>query len=485
MKVAHKLSALLLGGILLIHGASATVWILRERAQIQEDFARDEKVLGRALSLAVAEIWRVAGEEAALTYVQQASDRRDEVEIRWVWLDAVAPHPQAPVASSDALRPLAHGELVVVHHGEDLAATVYTYVPAQIPGARAGAIEIADALIDEEAFLRENVVSALVTAGLLVVLCGLLAWSLGSAFIGRPIGLLVKHARNVGTGDLGQRLSSRSRDEIGELARALNQMCDGLQQARDRVDAEVAARLATVEQLRHADRLATVGTLASGVAHELGTPINVVEGHAQLIQEDRAANEQCKEYAEVITRQCKRMAQIIRDLLKFARRSGGSGGSTDLGDVVRETLRMLEPLTHKRDVTASVVNEGAAIARIEFDQMQQVLTNIFVNAIQSMPDGGTVAVRISTERVETPGKAQDAAEYLCVRVEDSGVGMDEETKKRIFEPFFTTKDVGDGTGLGLSVAFGIVQDHGGWIDVVSESGRGSTFVIYLLPEKTT
>src|SRR5262245_53316708 len=248
MRVAHKLSALLLGGILLIHGASATVWILREREQMQEDVARDEKVLGRALSSAVAEIWRLGGEKAALAHVQQASDRRDEVEIRWVWIDAVAPHPQAPVASTDALVPLGRGELVVVHHGEGRAATVYTYVPVPIPVARAGAIEIADSLLDEEAFLRKNVMAALVTAGLLVALSGLLAWSLGAAFIGRPVGLLVKHARNVGTGDLSQRLSPRSRDEIGELASAMNQMCDGLQQARERVDAEVAARLATVEQ---------------------------------------------------------------------------------------------------------------------------------------------------------------------------------------------------------------------------------------------
>jgi signal transduction histidine kinase len=146
---------------------------------------------------------------------------------------------------------------------------------------------------------------------------------------------------------------------------------------------------------------------------------------------------------------------------------------------------MLEPLRHKRDVTVSVESDGDSAARIESDQMQQVLTNIFVNAIQAMCDGGSLSVRICRDRVAVQGKGQDTAEYLCVRVEDTGTGMDENTKSRIFEPFFTTKDVGDGTGLGLSVAFGIVEDHGGWIDVESEPGRGSVFSIYLPPEKTT
>jgi signal transduction histidine kinase len=304
------------------------------------------------------------------------------------------------------------------------------------------------------------------------------------AFIGRPVGLLVAYARRVGAGDLSQRLSPRSNDEIGDLAIELSRMCEGLQESRDRAEAEMAERLATVDQLRHADRLATVGTLASGVAHELGTPINVIEGHAQLIQEDRASTEACKENAEIITRQCKRMAQIIRDLLRFARRSGRRAGAADVAEVARETLRMLEPLRHKRDVTVSVESDGDSAARIESDQMQQVLTNIFVNAIQAMCDGGSLSVRICRDRVAVQGKGQDTAEYLCVRVEDTGTGMDENTKSRIFEPFFTTKDVGDGTGLGLSVAFGIVEDHGGWIDVESEPGRGSVFSIYLPPEKT-
>jgi signal transduction histidine kinase len=319
---------------------------------------------------------------------------------------------------------------------------------------------------------------------LLVALCALLAWVLGVAIIARPVRLLVEQARRVGRGDLEQRLAIETRDEIGELAREMNNMCDGLQQAHGRADAATQARLAAMEQLRHADRLTTVGTLASGLAHELGTPINVVDGHAQLLRDDATAGKRAHASADVISRQCARMTAIIRQLLDFARSEGPGGTTADLGEVARDTLRMLTPLTRKRQVKTTIeCGDQAAVARIEYGAMQQVLANIVINALHAMPGGGSLCVRVCRER-RAPEPSQPEVEYLCVSVQDTGIGMDEEVKKRIFEPFFTTKDVGEGTGLGLSVAHGIVHDHGGWIEVTSEPEQGSIFSIYLLPEQT-
>jgi len=484
MKIATKFTAALIAGILLIHGSSAAVWVLREAKQINEDVARDEKVLARALSHAVSEIWRVSGEKAALAYLQRAGELQDHLAIRWVWLDAPRGDSQAPAIPLDTLVPLLRKDLVVVQSGE-YGAAVLTYAVVGVSTMRAGAIEIADPLTVEEQYLRESVLATFVTAGLLVALSTLLAWALGTAFIGRPVALLVGHARKVGRGDLSERLPPQSKDEIGQLTEALNSMCDGLEEARLRAENEMNRRLVAVEQLRHADRLATVGTLASGVAHELGTPINVIEGHAQLIREERAASAECKENAQIIDRQCKRMARIIRDLLRFARRDEKGQGSASLRQVADETVRMLEPLARKRGVVVSVVSQGDFVASLDADHLQQVLTNILVNGIQAMPDGGTIFLRLAKERIAVPGKTDVADDYLCVRVEDSGVGMDESTRSRVFEPFFTTKDVGDGTGLGLSVAFAIIEDHGGWIDVTSKPGAGSVFAVYLLPVRPT
>jgi two-component system NtrC family sensor kinase len=475
MRVSNKLTLTLITGILLVHMGDAWVRIERLVGLFDHDSARDSLVLGRALSHAVEKTWATGGERAAIVLIEHATEREDHLDIRWVWLDGPPGSPHAPVAQPAQLAPLARGTSVSMRLGQDETA-VYTYVPVNIPGDRRGAIQIAHLLEEEQTYLLRSVRNLIITTLTTVVLCAALAWVLGGALIGRPVKKLVEQARRVGQGDLGQRLVIRARDEMGELAEEMNRMCDGLQQARDRVAAETQARISAMEQLRHADRLKTVGTLASGVAHELGTPINVVAGYAQLVREDRAASERAKEAAEVIAKQCKRMTQIIRELLDFSRRGRADGAASDLRDAARDTVRMLEPIARKRGVALALApGEGTAMAPIAFGKMQQVLTNLVINGVHATPEGGMVSLAIL--RMRAPER--DAGERLCVTVTDTGTGMDDETRKRIFEPFFTTKDVGEGTGLGLAVAYGIIQDYGGWIDVDSKPGQGSRFSIHL------
>lgn len=476
MRVAHKLTLTLIGGILLVHAGSAWLRVEREVELFEDDAARDSKVLGRALRHAVEKTWSTSGEEAAIQLVEHSNSRESHLDIRWVWRDAQPGGEHAPAASPAELARLSDGSFTL-QLGDGVGA-FYTYVPVKVPGGREGAIEIADTQHDVRSYLRRSIFIVALTTFVLLVLCAALTWVLGDVFIGRPVGMLVEQARRVGRGDLGQRVVHHSRDELGALAEEMNRMCDGLQEAGDRVFAETRARISAIEQLRHADRLKTVGTLASGVAHELGTPINIIDGYAQLIREERAASERAKEGAEMIAKQCKRMTQIIRQLLDFARRGRADGESTDLRHVARETLRMIEPLARKRNVTVDLAGGVVpAIARIAFGQMQQVLTNIVINGVHAMPAGGTISIEVTDAAGAPPEGA--AASYVCVTVADTGTGMDDETRKRIFEPFFTTKDVGEGTGLGLAVVYGIVQDHGGWIDVDSQPGRGSRFAIYL------
>ncbi|HWN69143.1 MAG TPA: HAMP domain-containing sensor histidine kinase [Haliangium sp.] len=478
MKVSNKLTLTLIAGILLVHAGDAWVRIQRLVTLFQRDTARDSLVLGRALAHAVERTWTTGGEHAAILLIEHATERESQLDIRWVWLDAPPGSAQAPIASTAQLAPLRRDQPVSMRLGEGETA-LYTYVPVTIPGDRRGAIQIKHLLHEERTYLLRSVRNVTIATLALVVLCAGLAWVLGDALIGRPVKMLVEQARRVGQGDLSQRLVSQSRDEMGELADEMNRMCDGLQHARDRVASEIQGRISAMEQLRHADRLKTVGTLASGVAHELGTPINVIEGYAQLIREDRAASERAKEGVEVIAKQCKRMTQIIRQLLDFSRRGRADDASSDLRDVARDTVRMLEPIARKRGVTLVLAHgDGAAMGRIAFGQMQQVLTNIVINGIHATPGGG--AVSLDVQPVPATAGAP-MGEHLCVTVTDTGTGMDDETRKRIFEPFFTTKDVGEGTGLGLAVAYGIIQDYGGWIDVDSEPGQGSRFSIHLPP----
>ena len=247
---------------------------------------------------------------------------------------------------------------------------------------------------------------------------------------------------------------------------------------RRRVDTETALRAAALDQLRHAERLNTVGKLASGLAHELGTPLNVISGRADLISQGRVDLEGARKSAIIIAAQSERMASLVRNILAFARRAGTEKSSADILALCQETTQLLAPLAKQKDIEIAVRGDSvqAPVNRSEF---QQVLSNLIANAIHVM-DGGTITVSTEVVRamLEENGDETERS-YVVLRVRDEGLGIAPAVLPYIFDPFFTTKEVGEGTGLGLSIVFGIVRDHGGSIRVESALGDGTTFLVYL------
>ncbi|MEO6951489.1 MAG: ATP-binding protein [Polyangia bacterium] len=233
-----------------------------------------------------------------------------------------------------------------------------------------------------------------------------------------------------------------------------------------RLAADDLRRIEHERALAHADRLATVGQLAAGVAHELGSPLQVISGRAQMISTREIGPDETIESAQIIEAQTRRMSEIIRQLLDFARRRAPQTVRTDLATLARDVGRFLMPFAKKRSVMLEVEAGTPVEAAIDVGQMQQVVTNLVMNALQATPEGGRVTLRVAT-----------IGEAACLSVEDTGCGMSDEVQRRVFEPFFTTKDVGEGSGLGLSVTHGLVQQNRGSIEVVSSPGRGSTFSI--------
>jgi signal transduction histidine kinase len=311
------------------------------------------------------------------------------------------------------------------------------------------------------------------------VLSAGMAVVLGFWLVGRPVRALSEKARRIGEGDFTRPLTLESRDELALFAGEINAMCDRLVEAQKRIEQETAARIATLEQLRHTDRLTTVGKLASGVAHELGTPLNVVSARASMIASGSATREESIEYARIIAEATTRMAKIIRQLLAFARRKRPIRAAHDVSRLARDTLEFLRPLARKKNVDLVLhCGKPEAIALVDSGEMQQALTNLVVNAIQAMSHEGTVEISIDDEMARAPARDL-AVSCLRVRVRDEGEGIPSEHLAHIFEPFFTTKDVGDGTGLGLSVTHGIVEEHAGWITVESNAATGSVFTMYL------
>lgn len=222
------------------------------------------------------------------------------------------------------------------------------------------------------------------------------------------------------------------------------------------------------EQLRKTERLAELGTLSSGMAHEIGTPMNVILGRAEWLMR-KTTDETAKRGLETIVTQVERITKIMNQLLSFARKRPVERRLMDLGTVIKDILDVTQERIKKQQIQTEInVAPGLPQVFADPDQMSQVLLNLVLNAFQAMPDGGSLRIDLHPR-----GKQVE------LTIADSGIGIPNEHVSRLFDPFFTTKAVGEGTGLGLTVVHGIIQEHQGSITVESEPGRGSTFHIFL------
>ena len=242
---------------------------------------------------------------------------------------------------------------------------------------------------------------------------------------------------------------------------------------RCHVERERAQRRTAVEQLRHAERLSVIGTLAAGIAHELGTPLNVISGAAEMLGEDVVSASRVTELVSLIQRETERITAIVRHLLDFGRGGGAAPARAELDASVAGAAELLASTARKRDISMRLaLAPGIGRVRANSRELEQVVSNLVLNGIQAMPRGGELT--ISTGLQQRPD-----GHWAAVVVEDEGDGIRPEHLPYIFDPFFTTKGIGEGTGLGLSVSYGIVRDWGGRIEVASEPGHGARFVVLI------
>jgi len=477
MRLAFKLSALLILGVATLLGVDGYLLIQGEVERFETASRERLEHFLEAFDGLVEQVRDDQGLDRVRALIAEANAQDHEVQVRWVWLDPNAPpeaRPAIPLARLGVLRP----GVPVSLRGIDPEGTprLYAYCAVRGDGSRPAALEASRSLraLDERA--RAGLHRILILNAAVVVLSAGIAVLVGVLVIGRPLRALVAEIDRVGHGDFSGRVPQQGHDELSTLAKALNEMAENLERAQGRVREENLARIAALEQLRHRDRLSTVGRLSSGMAHELGTPLNVVAGRAGMLEQGDLPREAVRENAAIIREQAERMTRIIRRLLDFARARSNPHEPVDLGELVTQTIKVLLPLARKQgiELTAEPADGPPVAALGNRSQIQQVIMNLVMNAFDAMPNGGRVTV--SSEATEGEPSAEPAA---VIRVRDHGSGISEGVREHIFEPFFTTKEVGEGTGLGLSIVHEIVQDHGGRIDVESEVGKGTTFTVRL------
>jgi len=279
----------------------------------------------------------------------------------------------------------------------------------------------------------------------------------------KPIERIVQMSREVMAGNLNARVGISPTGEMGLLCRAIDEMADAVARRQEQL------KLATRQQIGHSEKLASIGRLAAGVAHEINNPLTGVLTFAHLLRDKENMEEQDKQDLDLIINETTRAGEIVRGLLDFARERPTARKPADLNDVVRQTMRLIRSQKQVEQITIKeLLAENLPRANGDENQIQQVLLNLSLNACESMPGGGTLTISTS----QRDGK-------VVVEVADTGCGIPREHLDQIFDPFFSTKPVGKGTGLGLSVSYGIIEQHGGKLEVESEEGRGTTFTIVL------
>jgi two-component system NtrC family sensor kinase len=283
--------------------------------------------------------------------------------------------------------------------------------------------------------------------------------------ISRSIRQLVSASRELARGNLDAKVHINSSDELRELADTFNTMAAAVK-ARDEQLKEYASR-----RVRKSERLAMVGQLAAGVAHELNNPLQGIVAYSLLLLEEMPDDDDQRESVELIVTQANRCRDIVRGLLDFSRQKKPHKKPFDVGLVLEECVLLVErqALFHNIEI---VKGFDATLPEVVIDpaQIQQVFMNLIMNAAEAMDGEGrlTLATRLD------PG-----GEYVEVEFTDTGHGISEADMEKVFVPFFTTKDAGHGVGLGLAISYGIVREHKGVISVDSEVGRGTTFVVRL------
>jgi two-component system NtrC family sensor kinase len=306
---------------------------------------------------------------------------------------------------------------------------------------------------------------------LLAVVClmasGGLIGLLFTFVVGRRIDTLSETMSRVEAGDLAARVAPADRDELGRLGASFNAMVARLADARRQLEDRHA------EEIRRAEHLASLGKMAAGIAHEINNPIagmlNCVRTLLKGVRDER----QRVQYLEMLQEGLGRVGRTVGHLLNFAREAKPQLTRTDLRALLQHCLTPLEHELTARQIVCSLSRDGN-LPEILADpyQLEQVFLNILKNSMEAMPDGGSLVVRAGVRQ-------RKEGAFLEVQIADTGIGISPENLPRIFDPFFTTKEVGEGTGLGLSVSYGIVRAHEGYIEVTSEVGKGSLFTVGL------
>lgn len=483
MSLRLRLLLVLLLPLTLVVGAYAVVRVRHEARLLAEEEQRHIAVTARAARIAVESALRMRRAPEVQRLLAELVQDQEQVERIRVLVERRRSRPEF-VASPEEPEPsasLATLQRVIRTRQEDMRVEgggkarrlLYRLPLSTTRGEVDGAVELTFVLGDPDAKAGQAMQDVLLRLGVLALALAVLTGLVLQRQLLRPLSRLNRSIRALGEGRPGPSLPVTRRDELGAVAAAFNRMADQLEAARRRILADRERALDLEQQLRHAETLSVAGKLASGIAHEVGTPLNIISGRAEMVLGSLPADHPAREDLQIIGEQIDRISAIIRSLLDTVRVRKPEIQAVPAEPAVTGVLALVEHLARRRGIVLEA-QVPADLPEVAADpaQLQQVLLNLLMNALEASSEGGRVTVEArATVHGGQPG--------VAVSVIDTGIGIAPEARSRIFEAFFTTKAPGQGTGLGLAICRDIVRDHGGTIGVQSRPGHGATFTVWL------
>ena len=384
--------------------------------------------------------------------------------------------------SNEARQVMATGKSIEIARNKLGKDHVSIILPLQVQDQRIGAIEIVQQISFVNADIARARTHIAITVALLLVTILLVVTAVTKYSLAKPIQELLNGAAAVGSGDLKYRVPVKSAyGELARLAQEFNRTADSLAEQREALVREAEEKLELERKLRHNEQLALVGRLSAGVAHEIGAPLQVIDGRAkQLLHNTDASIEARQRNLTIVCRQTERIARMVRQLLNLSRPYNIQATKVPLLPLIQETVEMIETMADSAKVTIEIPDVSDAVIEADPESIQQVFLNICRNGIQAIPNGGRLIIQCHTDAARKNGRS-----FAAVRIEDTGVGIEPEHLPILFDLFFTTKEVGQGTGLGLPVSRHIIEEHGGWIEVENRANGGAVFTVYLPQPSTT
>ena len=485
MRIPSKLVLGLATASAIILGAYGFRELRKEEKDLTDVAKHDMKVLGTALKVAIENALR--DQQIADIHEILGSLKLKDSAIDVLVFDPagrLSPHPFGSPSSAESVRDAvvtvsSSGESMVrIQRNGGASHLVGVFPLRDDDGTNLGSMAVVRPMDVLRADLRSETISTVLSILTLIAGVAGVGWFLVHLYVGRPLTRLMVAMEDVRAGNLTANVSVQRTDEVGLLTAQFNSMVRELESARRRLIEATESREALEAGLRRVDKLATLGQLSAGLAHEIGSPLQILNGRARALASRTDLPADVRRAAQVFEEQSDRIAKIVEQLLTVARRKPAHWGEIDLGTTVGPIVDLLEHEARRRAVRLDFERPSTPLMVVaDVDQVQQVTLNLLSNALRATPRGGRVRLTLAASSFKS-GEGVHEYPSVSLVVDDTGCGIAEELLGQIFEPFFTTWADAGGAGLGLTVVKSIVDEHGGTITVLSEKNIGTRFTVH-------